>query len=65
MSNRTSSPDTCPSPPVVCPGLGLIPPGCTLLFLVSGELWSYPNRQPLTFTTEFDLDAGTATVVRT
>lgn len=55
-------PDSLRVTPVVEQG-GAV--GCTLLFLVSGELWSHPNRQPLTFTTEFDLDAGTATVVRT
>lgn len=37
--------------------------GCTLVFLVSGELWWQPRPDRLSFTTEFDLDAGTTHVI--
>lgn len=37
--------------------------GCTLVFLVSGELWWQPRPDRLSFTTEFDLDTGTTHVI--
>jgi len=40
-------------------GLG----GCTLVFLVSGELWWQPRPARFSFRTEFDLDAGTTHVI--